>query len=175
VSNNEESERYKQIRDWVMGKAKKVGVGKVKDLAILMSIPYSTLSTILGGKDRLSKGNLKKLVCGLVKLGCIKTLAEVGEMLDILHLCSGYKLTDEQENGLRKSAWEALKKLGSVSVNQYLEILATMDNLCKEVQGLPLGEFAMLQRELKRVGGRFEPMRYVVKQWREMQQRDTLY
>jgi hypothetical protein len=154
-----------QLRDWVRNLLRERDI-TIHELAEAACIPYNTLITVLGGRDRLSKRNLMKLVRGLVWLGCINSHAGVGKMMEILRLCPGYQLDAGEADDVRRAGHEALADLGKVDLIS--EFMAVVDKGYRLVKGSTLGDATLLQRELERRGGRFEPMRYVVKKWLEM-------
>jgi len=158
---------YKEHRgplaNWVWKRWKIEGI-KLYEFAEKIGFTDQALSTILGGEKLLSKGNLTKLVRGLIQQGYINSGDEFQEFLDVLQLCPGYKLDDKQENRLREVAGEELKAKGIVTIDA---VFATLDKLRKESRALDKWAFSLLENRLCQWDSNCQLLIRLFRSWRQ--------
>jgi len=131
------------------------------EVAGMMGVKPSILSTMLGGEDRLSLNNLKELLRCHIQLEGFKSPAKFQEWLDILRFCPGYRLEPEEVDRLREVAEEEFKMKGIVTEKA---VATTVYTLYNEVRALSKSDFKLLEDALW--NGKFQRLLNLFEDWR---------
>lgn len=132
------------------------------EVAEMMDRNERILSTMLGGRNRLSFDNVEGLLRHHIKLGGIKSPDRFQEWLDRLHFCPGWKKHLDKEDRLREVAEDEFREMNIITVNA---VTATVDRLYNEVRALSKRDFGLLEKKLRDV--KYQRLLKLFESWRE--------
>jgi hypothetical protein len=121
----------------------------------------TTLSTMLGGRDRLGFDNVVELLRYHIQLRGLKLPDRFQIWLVRLRRCPGYKLNDQEAEELRKVANEEFKRMG-IPTSDFLS--ATLDSLCRGIKAADELTYLQWQNQLDH---KYRPLTSYFRSWRK--------